>query len=175
VSFVRPEIAATLRRWREVLVALAAALVGLWIASLGGLVTLSIGGIVVVAALALALLAWRRMRFRFDVAAPGVVEIDESRISYMGPIMGGSVSLAELVEIDVIDVAGSRRCWRLHQQDGQALLIPLAAAGAEALYDHFATLPGADPQAFFEALDGDVTRARMVWRHPRREARTSLT
>ena len=167
MSAIRPEILVALQRWREVLASLAAALAGLWIASLGGPLLVVIGAIVIVAALALALLAWRRMRFRLDVDAPGVVEIDESRVSYMGPLMGGSVSLAELVEVDVIDVAAGRRCWRLHQQDGQALLIPLAAAGADTLYDHFATLPGADPQAFFAALDGDVTTARTVWKRQR--------
>lgn len=166
MSFIRPEIAATLRRWREVLACLAAFLFGLWLASLGGALMLTLGVIVGGASLALAVLAWRRLRFRLDVSAPGVVEIDEGQISYMGPIMGGSVSLAELVEIDVIDVAGSRRCWRLHQQDGQALLVPLAAAGADRLYDHFASLPGADVQSLASALGGEAATGRRIWRRP---------
>ncbi len=125
---------------------------------------LVLGGLVTVAALALTLLAWRRMRFRLDVDAPGVVEIDEARISYLGPVMGGSIDLSELVEIDVLEVGGSRRCWRLRQSDGQTLLVPLAAAGADRLYDHFATLPGMEAASLMSALDGDAASARTIWR-----------
>lgn len=166
MSFIRPEVARALSRGREVIAGIVVALVGLWLATRGGVVLLALGGVVVAAALALTLIAWRRMRFRLEVDAPGVVEIDEGRISYLGPIMGGSVSLAELSQIEVLLVAGRRRCWRLSQADGQALLVPMAAAGADRLYDHFAALPGADGRALVAALEGGDGRARTVWRRP---------
>lgn len=166
MSFLRPEVQRFLTRWREVLTGFAACGVGLWLAGLGGPVFLTLGAVVSVAALALTVIAWRRTRFRLEVDAPGVVEVDESRISYMGPLMGGSVSLAELVEIDVIDVASTRRCWRLRQADGQALLVPLAAAGADRLYDHFAALPGAEARALLSALEEGSATGRTVWRRP---------
>lgn len=164
MSFVRSEVARELGRWREMIGALLGVAFGLWLAALGGPAMLVIGGAVALAFLALALIAWRRTRFRLEVSAPGVVEVDEGRISYMGPAMGGTVALNDLVEIEVMEVAGSRRCWRIRQGDGQMLLIPLASAGADRLYDHFATLPGADPRRLMFALDGELSRPRTVWR-----------
>ncbi|MFV0360244.1 hypothetical protein [Tropicimonas sp.] len=166
MSFLRPEVVRLLRRWREVLAALAAAAFGAWLASRGGPLMAALGGAVVAASLALAVIAWRRQRFRLDVTAPGVVHVDEGRVTYLGPVMGGSLSLAELAEIEVIDVAGGRRCWRLMQSDGQTLLVPLASAGADGLYDQFAALPGMDARRLLSALDGPADRARLIWRHP---------
>ncbi|RYH07287.1 hypothetical protein [Tropicimonas sp. IMCC6043] len=163
MSFLRPEVARALSRWSEVLAALATALAGVWLAGLGGLVMLVLGGLVIAVGLTLAVFAWRRMRFRMAIDAPGVVAVDEGRITYMGPIMGGAVDLAELVEIEVIDVAGSRRCWRLRQADGQMLLVPMAAAGAAALYDHFAALPGMEAKALMSALQGAAPHGRRIW------------
>lgn len=163
MSFIRPEVAQAVSRWREVLAGLAVALVGLWIAGFGGLVMQTIGGIVIAVSLVLTFLSWRRMRFRMEIDAPGVVSIDEGRISYLGPIVGGTVDLSELVQIEVIDIAGGRRCWRLRQVDGQMLLVPLAAAGADALYDHFSTLSGMEARKLMSALDGDATSARTIW------------
>ncbi|WP_116132487.1 hypothetical protein [Tropicimonas sp. IMCC34043] len=166
MSLVRPEIAAALSRGREVITGMAVALFGLWLATRGGAVFLMLGAAVGLAALGLTLIAWRRMRFRLEIDAPGVVEIDEGRISYLGPIMGGSVNLSELTEIEVLLVAGRRRCWRISQSDGQALLVPLAAAGADRLYDLFAALPGADARMLLSALQGNDARARTIWRRP---------
>ena len=163
MSFLRPEAMHALSRWSEILAALAAGLVGVWLATLGGPVMLALGGLMVAVALLLAVFAWRRMRFRMDVGAPGVVAVDEGRISYMGPVTGGAVDLAELVEIEVIDVAGGRRCWRIRQADGQMLLVPMAAAGAAALYDHFAALPGMETKVLMSALGGDALNGRRIW------------
>ena len=169
MSFIRPELKRTLSRWREVLAAGAVVTAELWLADLGGPVMAILGGGVAAVASVLALLAWRRMRFRLEIAAPGVVVIDEGRVSYMGPITGGAIALAELVAIDVIDVGGARRCWRLRQADGQALLVPLAAAGAAALYDHFAALPGMEARSLMGALGGAAVTTRPIWRRPHPE------
>ncbi|WP_146136684.1 hypothetical protein [Aliiruegeria haliotis] len=166
MSFVRPEVRAVVARWRDVLVSLGVALVGLWLISLGGVVLGAIGGAVTLAALALGLIALRRMRFRMEIEAPGVVEIDEGRISYMGPITGGAVGVSALREIEVLDVAGQRRCWRLVQDDGQALLVPLAAAGAEQLYDVFSTLPKMNGRALMSVPEPDTDMPLKLWRRP---------
>lgn len=172
MSFIRPDLLHRLSRWREVLAALAVVAAGLWLARLGGPVLAVLGGGIAVVAAALAVLAARRLRFRLEIGAPGAVEIDEGRISYLGPVTGGAVSLADLVGIDVIDVAGGRRCWRLHQADGQVLLVPLAAAGAAALYDHFVALPGMETRRLMAALEGEATIARPVWRRRATAERT---
>jgi hypothetical protein len=91
------------------------------------------------------------MRFAQDIAAPGFVEVIEGEVRYFGPTFGGAVSLSDLTELRLMTLHG-RRLWRLKQRDGQALLIPIDAAGAEALFDGFTTLPGLDMAAVLAAL-----------------------
>ena len=86
-----------------------------------------------------------------------MVEVDEAQISYMGPTTGGFVSLSELVELRLLTLRG-RRLWRLKQADGQALLVPVDAAGSAALFDAFGNLPGMDTSALVRALE-PVSRA----------------
>ena len=117
-------------------------------------------------AVAWAISALRRLRFAQGVAAPGVVEIDEGQVGYLGPGLGGYVALPDLVEVRLIRLHG-KRVWRLKQEDGQALLIPVEAAGAERLFDAFSVLPGLDSQALLAALDNAVTEDRVVWRRDR--------
>ena len=149
---IRREVRLALWQWREVLLAAAVAGAGLWIAAQGGLVLMPIGLLLAGLALAAALQGWRRMRFAQGAEAPGIVEVDEAQISYMGPQVGGFISVAELVEVRLVSLRG-RRLWRLRQADGQALLVPVDAAGADALFDVFAALPGMDMAALLSALD----------------------
>ena len=111
-----------------------------------------LGATIVVLAFWWLILALRRIRFDRPGHAPGVVEVDEGQVGYLGPTFGGYVSLRELTEVQLMTLRGERH-WRLKQADGQALLIPHGAAGAEALFDAFATLPGADMAVFTAALD----------------------
>ena len=57
------------------------------------------GAALVALAAGLALTAWRRLRFAQGGEAPGVVEVDEGQIGYLGPGIGGFVALLDLVEI----------------------------------------------------------------------------
>lgn len=149
---IRREVRLALWQWREVLLALAFVGAGLWIAAQGGWVLIPIGLGLAVLALGMAMQGWRRMRFAQGADAPGIVEVDEAQISYMGPQLGGFVSVAELAEVRLVAMRG-RRLWRLRQADGQALLVPVDAAGAEALFDVFAALPGMDMAALLAALE----------------------
>lgn len=170
MSFLRPGAAAFLARWREVGVALAVGLVGLWLVRLGGYLLTPLGALVLILALGWGLLALRRVRFQRPVSAPGVVEVDEGQVGYLGPTFGGYVSLRELTEISMIRLYGEKH-WRLKQADGQVLLVPVAAAGAGALFDAFAALPGIDTAALSAAPDA-VSDTMTVWRHPARAALT---
>lgn len=170
---IRPEAQAALWRWREVGVGVAVLALGLWLMRLGGYLLVPLGATVALAGLALGVLAWRRLQFVTAGAAPGLVQLDEGQISYMGPQVGGFVSLRDLVELRLISLRG-RRLWRLKQADGQALLIPVEAAGAEALFDAFSSLPGLSSAALVAALapvPGSGSRAlmaggenRVIWR-----------
>lgn len=180
MSFLRPELAAALGRGREVLAALVPVALGLWLIWLGGYLLVPLGLAVAGLGLGWALLALRRLRFAQDVAAPGLVEVDEAQIGYLGPDLGGFVALPDLVELRLIVLRG-RRLWRLKQADGQALLVPVDASGADRLFDAFTSLPGMETEALVAALEAPLpgTAAapglpapaengigRVIWRRP---------
>lgn len=160
-------------RWREVLVGAGVIGLGLWLVVLGGYVLVPFGTLVAFGGAAFGVLALRRLRFAGADDAPGVVQVDEGQVGYMGPAVGGFVSLSELVELRLISMRG-RRLWRLKQGDGQTILIPVDAAGADALFDAFCALPGlssADLVAAMAPVAGGDSRAvmaggenRVVWR-----------
>ena len=156
---IRPELRAALWRWREVLAAGGVVAFGLWAASFGGLVLVPFGLVAAALGIGLGVQAVRRLRFMQGADAPGIVEVDEAQISYMGPEFGGFVNVPDLIELRLVRMRG-RRLWRFRQSDGQALLVPVDAAGAEALFDVFATLPGLDMAAARQAL---ALRERGHW------------
>ncbi|MDZ4310782.1 MAG: hypothetical protein U1A24_09545 [Cypionkella sp.] len=149
---IRPEFLALLRRFSEVIWATAVLGFGLWLILLGGYLLTPVGTAIGAFGVAWGILALRRLRFIQTVDAPGVVEVDEGQIGYLGPQSGGYVSIPELVELRLLSLRG-RRVWRLKQADGQALLIPVDATGADRLFDAFASLPGMNTLALVAALD----------------------
>jgi hypothetical protein len=151
MSMIRPEITQTLWRAREVIGGVALVLAGLWVAMQGGYLLTPVGAGIGALGTVWAVTAWRRMRFAQSIDAPGIVEIDEGQIGYLGPGTGGYVAIPDLAELRLLTIRG-RRLWQLRQTDGQALLIPVDAAGADRLYDAFASLPGMDTAALVEAL-----------------------
>ena len=153
---IRAEALQTLTRWREVAFAAAIALVGLWIATRGGPILALLGLGFAALAAGLGLTAFRRLRFAQEVDAPGLVEVIEGEVRYFGPSFGGAISLDDLIEIRLLTLRG-RRMWRLKQSDGQALLIPVDAAGADTLYDGFSSLPGMDMAGLLAALSPPPT------------------
>jgi hypothetical protein len=168
MTWLRPEVSAALRRRQGVLAALGVVLAGLWLVWLGGYLLVPVGLLVIAVGTILAHMAWRRMQFAQAVAAPGLVELDEAQVGYLGPGDGGFLSLEELVELRLMRLAG-KRMWRLKQADGQALLIPVEAQGSDRLFDAFASLPGMDTRALVAALDPapgvpGLAETRVIWR-----------
>ena len=162
---IRPEVAAFLTRWQEVIFAAAVAGFGLWLVILGGYILMPIGGALVLLSLSMAVLALRRLQFSRPTTAQGMVEVDEAQIGYYGPDDGGFISLQDMVELRLLRIAG-RQMWRLKQSDGQALLIPLDAQGAAALFDAFAALPDMDTAALVAGLSGETAEIKPIWRRP---------
>jgi hypothetical protein len=152
MTMLRPELQSKLYRLREVIAAGAVALFGLWLVWLGGYLLLPLGIVVLAFGVTWALTALRRIRFAQDIMAPGMVEVVEGQVGYFGPTVGGYVSLPDLVELRLMTIQG-RRLWRLKQSDGQTLLIPVDAAGADRLFDAFGSLPGMNTAALVAALD----------------------
>jgi hypothetical protein len=156
---IRRDVTDAAYRGREVIAAGAVATFGVWLVWLGGYLLLPLGlGVLAFAAL-WALTALRRMRFAQDIMAPGMVEVDEGQVGYLGPAAGGYVALPDLVELRLVTLQG-RRVWRLKQADGQALLIPVDAAGADRLFDAFASLPGMDTAALVAAVGAPQAAGR---------------
>ena len=141
MNLVRPEVTAAIWRGREAIAALCVVALGLWFVWLGGYLLVPSGLGVAGIGAAWGLHALRRLRFAQKVAAPGMVEVDEGQVGYLGPDVGGFIGLPDLVELRFLTIGG-RRMWRLKQADGQALLVPVDAQGAERLFDAFASLPG---------------------------------
>lgn len=173
MTLIRPEVTEMIWRAREVIWAGLVVVLGGWMIVLGGLVLVPLGAIVGAIGLVLAITAFRRMRFEQVVDAPGLVELDEAQVGYLGPQVGGFLSLHEVVELRIITLRG-RRLWRLKQSDGQALLIPVDAKGAGRLFDAFANLPGMDTAGLVAALTPPPVPApgaialtaetRVIWR-----------
>lgn len=166
---IRPELRDWIGRRAEALIAALAVAAGLWLALRGGWFFAALGGLVMLVGGALLVGAWRRLPFRRRVAAPGVVEVVEGAIRYYGATMlGGEIALRDLSEIRLLRLRGLGH-WRLRSLSGEALLIPVDAAGADTLADAFTALPGLDMGAVSTALAhlADQSDAvRTVWRRP---------
>lgn len=170
-GFLRPEAVAALTRWREVLAALAVIAAGAWIAARPGLIVQGFG-YVLIAMAALALIpAIRRARFAAGGLGPGVVQVVEGRILYMGPTTGGAVSLGDLTGLSLRRDHLGRAAWIL-QEPGQFLVVPVDAAGAEALFDAFTALPGLGAERLLSARRGTAEGTFPLWR---RDALPALT
>lgn len=161
---IRPEVWALVQRGQEVILATVLALFGLWLMILGGYILLPIGGAILALALSMAVLALRRLRFSRQRGAIGMVEVDEAQIGYFGPTEGGFISLQDMTELRLLRV-NDVDMWRLKQSDGQTLLIPTAATGAERLFDAFAALPDMNSADLVAPLAG--SDMRMIWRRGR--------
>jgi hypothetical protein len=155
MSLIRPELLAAAHRGREVIAALVVTGIGGWLALLGGYLFLPLGGMVLALGIGWLVLSIRRLRFHQDGEAPGIVRVAEAQIAYLGPRVGGFVGLPELAEVRLLTLRG-RRIWKLRQADGQQLHIPVEAAGADALFDAFASLPGMDTAALVAALGSEA-------------------
>ncbi|MDZ7906321.1 MAG: hypothetical protein U5N55_11520 [Cypionkella sp.] len=158
----------------------ATALLGAYLVSLGGYVMLPLGALILVACLPMALMAYRRLRFAQAGIGEGVIEVVEGELRYFAPPapqiigavplpslqMGGYLNLPDLAQLQLIH-RDHRRFWRMKTTGGQALIVPVDAAGHEALFDVFAALPRIDSAALITALSrGPVTGsgAQTLWR-----------
>ena len=163
MSFIRPEAAAELRRWRGAMTAGAVVVLGLWwgLTSLGLIRwtgwALALGG---------AAMLWasvQRARFHGGSGGLGVVEVDERQIVYLAPVGGGILSLDALHEVAIAPDRAGLPVWRF-TGGGERLSVPASAAGTEVLFDAITALPGADMEAAIRASRGRPERTVVIWR-----------
>lgn len=164
-GFLRPEAAAALRRWREVIAALVAIALGLWIALQPGPIVQGFGWVLIALGAIAMLPAIRRARLAGAAhpgTGPGIVKIDEGRVLYMGPVTGGTVALPDLTHLSLRRDAEGRTVWVL--VDPVALVtIPTDAAGAEALIDALLTLEGLTARRLHAALTDRTPGTTRLW------------
>lgn len=161
---IRPEVSALLTRWREAAAGGGVVAAGLLLA-LGsrGFVAL-LGALVALLGVMLALSGIRRARFRSAVSSPGVLEVDEGRLTYLGPVLGGSADLDDLTEVVFRRTATGEAFWRLSHTGGPPLIVPEGAAGSERLLDALTPLPGFETGALVRAVQGREAGTTPVWR-----------
>ncbi|MBK5925887.1 hypothetical protein, partial [Rhodobaculum claviforme] len=112
--------------------------------------------------LGLGLAGWRRLRFRPAGQAPGLVRMVEGQVAYFGPETGGFAALTEIEALQLIPRPPHGAVWVLVQPDTR-LEIPVAAEGAERLFDFFGALPGIDMAAVTAAARDPGPVPRILW------------
>ncbi|PVA10672.1 hypothetical protein DC366_07255 [Pelagivirga sediminicola] len=165
MSFLRPEAAATLLRWRDVLISLGALALGLLIAWRGFGLTFWVGASVAFLAAVSLIAALQRMRFAAGSGGPGVVEIDEGAIGYFGPLGGGVIARSEMTAV-ALDRTGRPAHWALSQPGQPDVMIPLTASGADALFDVFAALPGMRTERMLAEMRRKTPERVPLWQKP---------
>ncbi|KAA8610866.1 hypothetical protein [Salipiger aestuarii] len=160
---IRPEARAAFARWSEAMWGAAILALGLyWGFFTGGGLLHWLGFAVAIAGALLVVAGIQRGRFRTGSGGPGIVQIVEGRIVYMGPLSGGVADLDTLTRL-VLDPTGKPARWMLHRKDQPVLTIPVSAQGAEALFDAFSALPGLQTERMLSALNGARAEAVTVW------------
>ncbi|MHA6263334.1 hypothetical protein ACXYMO_09040 [Arenibacterium sp. CAU 1754] len=162
MSFIRPEARAAIWRWRELLVGVGMIAVGAsWALGPAGLLGW-IGFAVIVAGISLSVVGIQRARFRGAADGPGVVTVDEGQITYFGPLSGGAIAAADLERV-TLDPTANPAHWVLSQPDQPHLTIPVNAAGADALFDVFSSLPGIRTERMLAQMRDTTLHPVVIW------------
>jgi len=97
---------------------------------------------------------------------PGVVQVDEGRILYFGPLSGGTVAAADIERL-TLDPTARPAHWVLEHAGQPPLFIPVNAAGAEALFDVFSALPGLKTERMLGELRRRARHPVVIWERRR--------
>lgn len=172
-GFFRPEAMALVMRWREALIAVGIAGLGLWIALRPGPIVSGLGYALMALGAILLILALRRIRFSRagQGDGPGVVTLDEGRIAYLGPYYGGALAVQDLTRLALRTGGDGLSAWVLAHPEG-VLVIPTNALGAELLFDAFTTLPGLNMAYLLRNLNAGRAGTITLWS---RQAPPALT
>ncbi len=168
---MRPDATDFLKRWAEPAFSAAVLAVMLWV----GVGMVLAGGIMGVVVLAVAIgagfwfwTALARARMAPSPLGPGVVVVDERRITYMGPETGAFLALDSLVGVEITTSAGGvyapSASWVLRPLEGPPLVVPAGADGADQLLETFAALPGFSYDKVVAAMGAQPGSRAVIWR-----------
>lgn len=172
MSFIRPEAAAFLRTWGLPAAFAIAGLALIWhgwaMTARGAWVGVLLMGLGAFCCLGLfgaaerAVMAWRGRH-----GGPGVVTIEEGRISYFAPFGGGILAMDAIDRIEIVTTDRGPfeddLFWRLSDSMGQHIAIPGGASGAEGLLDTLGTLPGFDHLSVVRAMGSTEPAQFLLW------------
>lgn len=122
-----------------------------------------IGFIILIIAAILLRIIIQRVRFYRSLKAPGMVDVTERQISYLGPMYGKTISLDNLNKIELRESEAYSAIWVLHNNEGDPMLVPISAKGSERLFDVFSGLPNVKMEHFVEVLNHTPIRSQIVW------------
>jgi hypothetical protein len=171
MSFIRPEAAQELRRWREALVGAGLCLGGFWVALNTHGLTSTAGASVLVVGTIMLFLGVQRARFRVGAGGAGLVQVDEGQVTYFGPRDGGTIALELLERVDLEPAGEDGARWLLTQAGQPPLAVPTDAAGGEALFDVFASLPGLHTERMLTELKRRPGGRVTIWKSAQRVLR----
>ena len=168
MSFVRPPVAAHFTKWREAYFVAFFLILGVWLflhgAATLNLVLQALGLVVSLVGIILLRTTIQRIRFRRAQKAPGMVDVTEREISYFGPMSGKTVSLESLNKIELRESEAYAAIWVLHNVDGDPMIVPTTAKGADRLFDAFTSLSGVEMEALVEALNKTPIHNQVIWK-----------
>ncbi len=172
MSFIRPEISRASIRWFETAAYAAVTVLILWWLSDAAVDVYWRGGLMLGVGFTgfwLTRAAYLSARAATGRDGPGMVLIDERRITYLGPEDGGfaSINALEAIELWAPDPPSYiyAECWILRHLDApEGLIIPTNAEGAGGLIDAFAALPGFEADKAVAALGAAEGSVATVWR-----------
>ncbi|NSX56192.1 hypothetical protein [Parasulfitobacter algicola] len=163
MSFIRPELQASLIRWREVLVGGGVACVGVYFTLSGYSVHVALGVVLIGLGAVIAWIGYRRLQFAGDGGGLGVVELNERLISYFAPQGGRAVSIDDLTRVELVATPRSLM-WHLHSSDHPVpLIIPNNAEGTACMFDILSALSGADYKTAMAAMTGAGHETFVIW------------
>jgi hypothetical protein len=162
-DFFRPEVRAFFWRWREVLLAGVVLALGVWWALTGIGINRWLGYIFCAIGIGWAVAGIQRARFAQGGDGPGVVQLRERRLAYFGPLDGGVIDIEDLARLEIDPSSQPAPSWVLTGIDGMQIAIPINAAGADALFDVFATLPDIKTSVVLDVLSHTPDARATVW------------
>ena len=173
MSFIRPEAAKTISTWAEPTIYAGLAI----LCGVKGIGLLANGhgvGVVLAAIGLFAIFAFYGAVTRSVYAqkmrekGPGIVSIQEGRISYLGPLGGAILARDALVSVDIVTnstaFGDADLHWVLTDESHQKVAIPGAATDADKLLDALGALPGFDHDALTKAMKAHGNERFPVWR-----------
>ena len=162
-EFLRPEIRQFLVRWREVLLAAAVGLLGIWWVLTGLGINFWLGILIIAVAGGWGYAATQRVRFAQGGDGPGVVQVRERRLGYFGPLDGGVMDIADMNRLELDPATYPAPSWILTGMGGQRVAIPINAAGSDELFDVFAALPGIETAVVLDVLSHTPDARVTIW------------